>query len=131
MNEDEVKTAELVGKICSPASKAESPGSRVYGHLSSCLQEALWNVAYPETPRMDIAKAVFLEVVAVIRKKITWPDPVALRGWTQGECSPLVLRCLTSRADQREKFGVYEIPPIRAEILTRASATVATPGTLS
>ncbi|KZV82789.1 ARM repeat-containing protein [Exidia glandulosa HHB12029] len=63
------------------------------------LQEAMWS-ADTETeqnvqetvPHWDIAQELYSEVVAILRKKATWPLPGELRSWTR---------------DQREKFSVY------------------------
>ncbi|KAH9966317.1 ARM repeat-containing protein [Lactifluus volemus] len=61
------------------------------------LQEALWSIEFPpeseasqEKEMWDLAKAVYAELVAVLRTKVRWPIPPS--GWTK---------------DQIERFQVY------------------------
>jgi hypothetical protein len=53
------------------------------------LQEALWSIEFPpeseasqEKEMWDLAKAVYAELVAVLRTKVRWPIPPS--GWTKG-----------------------------------------------
>ncbi|CCM04086.1 uncharacterized protein FIBRA_06245 [Fibroporia radiculosa] len=76
------------------------------------FQEALWSAEYEqdfeytdgeavgapggtlkeEQAHFRVAKAVYSELVQILRRKVVWPNPVALRGWPR---------------DQKEKFQVY------------------------
>ncbi|KAI0350564.1 ARM repeat-containing protein [Trametes cingulata] len=72
------------------------------------FQEALWNVDYGfdvaedgdagnqaeerDRDMMPVAKAVYSELVAVLRRKVVWPPRNVLNGWTR---------------DQRDKFQAY------------------------
>ncbi|KAI0369534.1 ARM repeat-containing protein [Pilatotrama ljubarskyi] len=72
------------------------------------FQEALWNVDYGfdvaedgeagnqveerDRDMMPVAKAVYSELVTVLRRKVVWPPRSVLNGWTR---------------DQRDKFQAY------------------------
>ncbi|KAH9942102.1 ARM repeat-containing protein, partial [Amylocystis lapponica] len=72
------------------------------------FQEALWNTEYDveygdsdtdeqfektrEQGQWSIAKAVYFELVQVLRRKVTWPPAAVLNGWTR---------------DQRDGFQAY------------------------
>lgn len=65
------------------------------------FQEALWNSDYGfdvaedgdsgdqederERSMMPVAKAVYTELVAVLRRKVVWPPRTVLNGWARGE----------------------------------------------
>ena len=82
------------------------------------FQEAFWMVEFPpesgaarEKEMWALAKAVYAELVAVLRTKVRWPTPPS--GWAKGaRLSPLALdvrRKETDKmfADQVERFQVY------------------------
>ena len=53
------------------------------------LQEALWTAEYPEpaAPGSDqwaVANALYLELVVVLKRKVTWPTTAELATWTRG-----------------------------------------------
>lgn len=67
------------------------------------FQEALWAAEYEqdfdytgeevpdgrgqtEPPQWPIAKAVYSELVQVLRRKVEWPDALTLRTWPRGVC---------------------------------------------
>ncbi|TBU41864.1 ARM repeat-containing protein [Dichomitus squalens] len=74
------------------------------------FQEALWNSDYGfdvaedgdegqleverERDMMPVAKAVYMELVGVLRKKVVWPSRAVFNGWPRGEY-------------QRDKFKAY------------------------
>lgn len=68
------------------------------------FQEALWNIEYDteheghvvgsgeedqddvqEKARITTARAVYSELVQVLRRKVTWPSKEVLKTWTRGE----------------------------------------------
>jgi hypothetical protein len=72
------------------------------------LEEALLDADYVGDPQGELwgmAKIIYLELVKVLKRKVTWP---AEAGWAKGTCfrltSNLYLTVLTS-LDQREKFA--------------------------
>jgi hypothetical protein len=93
------------------------------------FQEALWTVEFPpeseesrEKEMWALAKAVYAELVAVLRNKVRWPTPPS--GWAKGTPAfhPLasgVRRAETDKMfpDQVEKFQVY----VRLRWLFRSS----------
>ena len=65
------------------------------------FQEALWNSDYGfdyaedgdegqqgverERDMMPVAKAVYMELVSVLRRKVVWPPRAVLNGWPRGK----------------------------------------------
>lgn len=103
------------------------------------FQEALWNVEYdiehggqdsgPEfdeeeqkqKARVDTAKAVYSELVQILRRKVTWPGSELLKSWTRGETRTFFIEFLSFLPffvyscappliiDQRDKFQQYAL----------------------
>ena len=60
-----------------------------------------------ERDMMPVAKAVYMELVSVLRRKVVWPPRAVLNGWPRGELVPAGScdqKTLTGGADQRGKF---------------------------
>lgn len=59
------------------------------------LQESLWTVEYPTVEdsggsnadgadQMAVASALYMELVVILKRKVTWPSAVELTNWTRG-----------------------------------------------
>lgn len=93
------------------------------------FQEALWSAEYEqefefgdgdveapagadrrEQAQWRVAKAVYEELVQVLRRKVVWPDAATLRTWNRGVFVSILWACfgrLNDRVDQRDKFQAY------------------------
>ena len=90
------------------------------------FQEALWSTNYyfedgedgvvPGGPDVEgsqwiIAKAVYRELVQVLRRKVVWPPQAVLGGWAKGKsCISPGQVTNDGFADQKEKFRWYFAP---------------------
>jgi hypothetical protein len=92
----------------------EEESERVLGFWY-LFQEALWTVEFPpeseashEKEMWALAKAVYAELVAVLRNKVRWPTPPS--GWAKGTPAfPLLFLCIRraeTRRSGREISGV-------------------------
>ena len=87
------------------------------------FQEALWSADYGfdvaedgdsgaqaderERDMMPVAKAVYTELVSVLRRKVIWPPRTVLGGWARGTCQICVSSTEIAQhlfVDQRDKF---------------------------
>jgi hypothetical protein len=113
---------------CYGADEEESEMTLGFWYL---FQEALWSVdyhfeeggdedEYGDRPLLDeesekekqqdlVARAVYSELVQVLRRKVVWPPAAVLSGWAKGLCDSMwvspVLNNVSS-LDQRDKFQV-------------------------
>ena len=92
------------------------------------FQEALWNTDFGfdvaedgdagneaeerERDMMPVARAVYTELVAVLRRKVMWPPKAGLDGWARGQYLALIYGDCDrtespTETDQRDKFQAY------------------------
>jgi hypothetical protein len=64
------------------------------------LEEALLDAEYVGDPQGELwsmAKMIYLELVKVLKRKVTWPADTS--GWAKGVCFGPELECLVLMAD--------------------------------
>lgn len=89
------------------------------------LQEALWSVDYAayegqgdavESAQWAVAQALYMELVATLKRKVTWPGKQQLAGWAKGECLCDVLSCWLLNVWCRPERQIPGVSTLRSQL---------------